>query len=77
MTIAQLYALYCRAYLDHDPVHGALLGLRPGLPRVAHAVAEFAWTDAQDGRPLRSREDFAHCLALGADALVALGLRAA
>lgn len=77
MTIAQLYALYCSAYLEHDPVRGPLLRVRPGLPPVAHAVAEFAQADAQDGRPLRSPADFERSLALGAGALVALGLRAA
>jgi hypothetical protein len=77
VTISQLYALYCQAYLDHDPVRGSLLPVGPGLPPVAHAVAELAETDAQDGRGLRGRAEFERSLAQGAGALVALGLRAA
>jgi hypothetical protein len=77
MTLDHLYALYRHAYREFDHA-GADRGARVlPLPPVARAVAEFAESDAHDGRPLRSFSEFRLALSLGADALAPLGWRAA
>lgn len=76
MTIAQLYALYRRAYLEFDLVHGSAIHA-DGRSPIVQAVVEFAETEVLNGRPLRTCAEFERCLAHGADALRTLGLRAA
>lgn len=75
MTLDHLYMLYRRIYHEYD--HLGPRARTSLLPPVARAVAEFAEVDAQDGRPLRSVTEFALALAQGAEALGALGWRAA
>ena len=72
LTLIHLYALYRRTYHDFDH---ALQGqaLPAALPPVAHLVAEFAESDARDGRPLRTLTEFQRALAYGAEALALLG----
>jgi len=72
LTLIHLYALYRYAYHEFDH---AITGpvLPPALPPVARAVAEFAESDARDGRPLRTLTEFQRALAHGAEALALLG----
>jgi hypothetical protein len=76
VTFVELYAVYCRAYVDFDRVHGGPPPLRRALPPLVRAVAELAEADASNGTPLRSRAAFERCLAAGVDALGPLGLSA-
>ncbi len=73
MTLDDLYTLYRHSYSTHDVPPGRSPGCCDGLPRVARAVAEFAESDAQDGKPMRSVAEFRLALAHGAGALGPLG----
>jgi len=77
LTISHLYALYRHAYDEFDLLPFGTISLRSGLPLVARAVAELAESDARDGKPLRSLDEFQQALAQGAAALVPLGWIAA
>lgn len=77
MTTSALYALYKLCYSEYDRSRNAawLLGRAP-LDPIQAVIQEFAEEDARNGRPCRSPEEFARAVALGSDALVALGLAA-
>jgi hypothetical protein len=77
VTTAELYAVYCRAYAEFDrDLDSRMNALRAASP-VEIAIAAFAAEDAENGTPLRSREQFERSVASGLDALRPLGLRAA
>ncbi len=73
VTLDKLYSLYRHTYCEHENSSSRSLPCCNGLPALARAVAEFAETDAQDGKPMRSFPEFQLALALGAGALGPLG----
>jgi hypothetical protein len=77
LTLVHLYTLYRHIYRDYDQVFERSPAIAAALPPVARAVAEFAESDARDGKPLRSFPEFERELAYGADALRPLGWSAA
>jgi hypothetical protein len=74
VTPSDLYLLYARAYHAHDHSGATCLSRWPGISPIARAIAELAESDAEDGRPMRSRDAFALALEEGAQALRPLGL---
>jgi len=77
VTPSDLYQLYARAYHAHDRSGATCLSRWPGIPPIARAIAELAESDAEDGRPIRSRAAFSAALQDGLGALRPLGLVAA
>ena len=77
MTTTELYAIYCQAYADYDPSMGSAAHVLSGRSALERAIAEYAQADAENGKPLRSREAFARAVEAGLAALGPLGLRAA
>lgn len=73
LTLDELYSLYRYTYSAHEIELDRWLEGCSGLPLLARAVAEFAGSDAEEGKPMRSVAEFRLALAHGAGALGPLG----
>ncbi len=73
LTLDDLYALYRHTYWDHEIARSRSIARSSILPPVARVVAEFAESDAQNGKPIRSFSEFRLALSHGAGALGPLG----